>query len=393
MARIAGGLRRTPRCAGISLFMRTYEELLEENAQLRALIAQQAQRIEELERLVEELRRTGKRQAAPFSRGAPKSKPKKPGRKPGKKYGRQALRPTPSKVDETFHVGCPVYCPACSGQVVLESQQSHFQTDLPPIRPTNLEFFFDVGRCLRCGRRVQGRHPKQVSEALTVGRVHFGPGVLGLTAHLNKICGLSYGKIATLLREWADLDVSRSALCRAMQRVANKARPTYGALTSKIRGSPVVYADETGWKLAGLRSWLWGFTTRRETVYSIQRGRGYSEAATVLGEDFAGVLGVDGWAPYRCFEQATLQTCLTHLLRRCSEMLETAVRGAVRFPRHVREVLSEALELRDRRDAGTLSEHGLKSLRGRLESRMSRLLNGTYTNPENRRLANCVSPR
>ena len=367
--------------------MRTYDELLEENARLRAEIARQAQRIEELERVLDELRRTGKRQAAPFSRGAPKSRPKKPGRKPGEKYGRQALRPVPSKVDEIFHVGCPLYCPDCSGQVVLESQESQFQIDLPRVRPTNKVFVFDVGRCLRCGRRIQGRHPQQVSEALTVGRVHFGPGVLGLSAHLNKIGGLSYGKIAALLKEWAGFEVSRSALCRAMQRLAKKARPSYDGLISKIRGSPAVYVDETGWKVGGLRSWLWGFTTLRETVYSIQRGRGYREAAAILGEDFAGILGVDGWAPYRCFEQATLQTCLTHLLRRCSEILETANRGAVRFPRQVQAVLSEALELRDRRDAGTLSDHGLKSLRGRLEARMARLLSGTYTNPENRRFA------
>jgi hypothetical protein len=38
-------------------------------------------------------------------------------------------------------------------------------------------------------------------------------------------------------------------------------------------------------------------------------------------------------AAYGCFKQADHQTCLAHLLRRSGEMLETATRGAVRFPR------------------------------------------------------------
>jgi len=119
----------------------------------------------------------------------------------------------------------------------------------------------------------------------------------------------------------------------------------------KVRGSPVVTADETGWKVVGLRAWLWGFATARETVYQIERGRGLAEACKVLGEDSAGVLIVDGWAPYRRFEQATLQTCLTHLLRRCSDLLKAATAGAVRFPNAVRAILEKALEIRDRRDA------------------------------------------
>ena len=37
------------------------------------------------------------------------------------------------------------------------------------------------------------------------------------------------------------------------------------------------------------------------------------------------------------------QQCLAHLLRRCAELLETAVGGAARFPRAVKEVLQQAL--------------------------------------------------
>lgn len=374
--------------------MPTYAELLEENRQLRqqvatlmAIVEGQQRRIEQLERQIDELRRRGKRQAAPFSKGEPKAKPRRPGRKPGAQYGHQAVRDVPERIDETIEVGCPVYCPHCHGSVSLESTDRQYQVDLPPVRPRTIEFVLHWGRCQRCRRRVQGRHARQVSDAVRVGHVHLGPGVVGLAASLQKVGGLSYGKITHVLSQWMGLSVARSTLCRALARLAKKARPTYEGLVETIRGSPVVYPDETGWRVGGIPAWLWAVTNGRETVYAIHRGRGYAEAASVLGEDFAGFLVADGWAPYRCFEQATLQTCLAHLLRRCHEMLETATRGAVRFPRQVQAHLQHALALRDRRDAGEIGDHGLRVAKGRLQASLGRTIRGRFTNPDNGRLA------
>ncbi len=381
--------------------MLTYDQLLKENSKLRALaeeqkaliaelgatVQRQVALIEQLQQEVEKLKRRGKRQAAPFSKGSPKAKPKKPGRKRGKEHGGTSQRPVPKEADETIRVACPPYCPHCAAQLRLEEERRQFQIDLPAIQPHTTEFVVEIGRCLGCGRRVQGRHPLQVSDALTIGRVHFGPSVIGLAAHLNKICGMSYGKIAALLESWMGFRVSRSSLCRALARLRDKATPTYEALVEKVRGSPVVAGDETGWRLAALKAWLWGFVTQFETVYRIERGRGFAEAAKVLGADFDGVLVVDGWAPYRCFSDATLQTCLTHLLRRCSEILQSATRGAVRFPREVRKILKKSLEVRDRRDAGSITPRGVQIVRGQLQARMSRLLSGRFTNAENLRFA------
>jgi transposase len=211
--------------------------------------------------------------------------------------------------------------------------------------------------------------------------------VVGLTAYLQKVGGLSYGKITHLLADWMGLSVARSTLCRALARLARKARPTYDALVGAIRGSPVVYPDETGWRVGGLSAWLWAVTNGRETVYAIHRGRGFAEAASILGEDYAGILGADGWVVYRCFEKATLQACLAHLLRRCHELLETATRGAVRFPRQVQAMLQHALVLRDRRDAGEINDHGLRVARGLLQARLGRVIRGRFTHEANGRFA------
>ena len=76
------------------------------------------------------------------------------------------------------------------------------------------------------------------------------------------------------------------------------------------------------------------FTNLRETVYEILPGRGFEQAASVLGKNYAGTLGVDGWAPVPLLQGSdATETCYNPSLHRCHELLETATRGAVRFPR------------------------------------------------------------
>ena len=68
----------------------------------------------------------------------------------------------------------------------------------------------------------------------------------------------------------------------AVHRAARQAQPTYDALCDAVRGSPVVTPDETGWKVAGTLQWLWTVATPETTVYAIQPGRGFTEAARFL---------------------------------------------------------------------------------------------------------------
>lgn len=133
-----------------------------------------------------------------------------------------------------------------------------------------------------------------------------------------------------------------------------------------MHGSAVVSPDETSWKVGGHLWWLWVSATARTIVYPIQAGRGFAEAAAVLGVEFAGVLVRDGWAPYRHFEHAGHQTCLAHLLRRSRlrEIAEAHPRAA--WPRQVAAVLQDALAVRDRFTAREMSAHGAGIARGHL---------------------------
>ena len=87
---------------------------------------------------------------------------------------------------------------------------------------------------------MQGRHPRQTSDALGSASSQLGPRALALATQLNKGLGLPYGKTATVLQQAFGLKVSRGGVCQALARVASKAEPTYHALVEEVRRSASV---------------------------------------------------------------------------------------------------------------------------------------------------------
>lgn len=343
-------------------------------------------RVAALEVKLAESLRAGKRQAAPFSKGPPKADPKTPGRKPGEGYGAKASRAVPPAIDEVLEAPLPDRCP-CGGAVVPDDAVEHqYQTEIPR-KPIHRRFDVHVGHCTRCHRRVQGRHPLQTSDALGCCASQLGPDAQAAIVHLNKDAGLSHGKIATLFSTLFGIPLTRGGVCQAMLRVAGKCLPHYHAILRHVAQAPWIVPDETGWRVGGRPAWLHAFVSERVVAYLVARERGFAAGSRVIPEDYDGVLVHDGFKAYGRFSDATHQTCTNHLLKRCHEMLEVATRGAVVFPRRVKAILQEGLEVRDRRDAGEISARTAARKADDLRRRMVELAGPVKANPANERFA------
>ena len=353
---------------------------------LRREIADLKAKVEQLSRLLEEQRRAGKRQAAPFSKGPPKGEPKKPGRKAGENYGKKGHRPPPDNVDETHEAPLPEVCPHCGGTIDETGIQQQYQTEIPR-QPIYRQFNVHIGKCRCCKRRIQGRHSLQTSDALGAAASQLGPDAQAAVVDLNKNAGQSHGKITQTLHNLFGIALTAGGSVHAVLRAARRCEGEYQTLRQSLRQASWVVPDETGWRVGGRPAWLHGFVGEKATVYVVDANRDHEPAEQLLGLDYAGILIRDGWAPYNRFLKATHQQCNQHILNRCDELLETASRGAVLFPRRVAELIRQGFTLRNRHAAGDISDHGLAVARGRLQHVLEDAVFPSKTNAANETLA------
>src|SRR3954447_10167119 len=254
----------------------TYDELLDLNRRQSRQLDELRAEVGRLKAELEQSRRAGKRQAAPFSKGTPKADPKRPGRKAGHPPSHRPT-PPPEQVDRTVEVPVPPQCPECHAPLDDAPSTVHdqYQIDLPEPKPVVTRFRVPVAHCPLCRRRVQRHHPEQTSDALRAAAVQYGPRLLAFAADLKHRLGVPYRKCASALGTLCGLTIAPSALVRSGHRLRRLARPSYEGLIEAARRSPVQHADETGWKIGGHSSWLWVLADRHATIYLIRRSRGH----------------------------------------------------------------------------------------------------------------------
>jgi transposase len=349
-------------------------ELLKRVAALEAQVA-------DLTRKLEAALRAGKRQAAPFRKGPPKPDPKTPGRKSGDQHGTHGHRPPPTdQVAECHEAMLPDACPHCRGRLIETSTAEQFQTEIPR-QPLIRKFRVHIGHCDSCGKRTQGRHPLQTSDALGAAASQIGPDAQAAATLLHTQAGLSHGKVAAVFDALFGIDLTRGASAQINLRAATKLEPDYRLILDEVRTSEQISADETGWRIGGLPAWLHVWVGDRATAYDIDFQRSAAVLERVIGVDWSGILSHDGFASYERFESAIHQQCVAHVLRRARDLLATAVRGAVRFPREVIALFTEAIAWRNAFVPGSLTVDELDQQRGVFDDRLLALVMRPRTVP------------
>jgi transposase len=323
-------------------------ELEEQLIQALKAIEKMRKQNELLHTEVEELKRAGKRQAAPFARRKLVERPKRPGRKAGQGKFSRREQPERRQVDRTKKAKLHG-CPECGGRLRNIHQHEQYVTDIPKtIQLVTTRYVTYSGFCAGCHKRVRSRHPEQTSQAAGAAGVMVGPRAKALAADAKHRLGCSYSKVSELLNDAFGMQVSRSGWCQADQRLGETARPVYEELIEAMAHSSVVHADETGWRIGTLSAWLWVFTNQEATVYAIRDNRSSDVVVEILGRQFKGILASDCFLAYddKRLKDWLKQKCLSHLLKDLKEMEESKTGRAVRFAQQLTAVLQAALKLK-----------------------------------------------
>ena len=368
------------------------EELIEIIATQQRMIEDQQQQIAELREEIEQLRRGGKRQAAPFSERKRVENPKPPGRKPGQ--GPFARRAAPlEEATETIVVPALECCPHCGGDLEQEREEVATTTDLPiRPRPVIIAYRVAVCRCRHCGKTVRGSAPGLAPDQTGATAHRVGPGVMAAAHTLHYAVGIPVRRVPAVLDELTGVSLTQSAITQdAIHRAAGLVGTAYRDLREQVREAPVVHTDDTGWRISGRTAFLMGFDTDQATVYQIRDRHRNEEVREIIPADYQGVLVTDRGKSYDAAELAEVdqQKCVAHLLRNVSEVLENKAGPARRFGVKLKTLLREGLTLWHARGALGGDEYRRRSQQ--LEQQLTdHLRNRRFRDDDNQKLLNGI---
>src|SRR5271157_1970558 len=341
------------------------EELEQENEVLRERLEQAEEDNERLrrenEQLLQELKAAGR--GSKRGRRKPKADPKRPGRKVGQCpfTFRQAPADTGASSEPPIEVPVTVgQCPCCGGALRYERTDEATVTDMPQAaQPEVKSYAVEVRRCERCGQRVRGQHPDVAPDQYGATAHRVGPRVKAAAHTVHYGMGVPVRKLPAILREFTGIEVTQSALTQdALKKSEGVIGNAYQELRTGVAAAPVVYTDDTGWRIDGETAHLMTFDTDQATVFQIRGRHRNEEVRELIPADYAGVMVTDRGKSYDAEELLGVkqQKCLDHLKENINEVLEHKTGRARSFGLKLKSILREARQLwRDQR-AGKAKE-------------------------------------
>ena len=278
-------------------------------AQLQATVLEQQRVIERLERRIAELEGQAKPDGPPRMPGLKSSSGRQPRKQLRKQRRHGFARPPMTPTHRVEHV--VENCPDCGTHLTGGwVQRTREVIELPVVPVQVTEHVYIARTCPACRRRCT---PPAELDGVVLGQQRLGVNLLSLIATLREEGRLPIRSVQWYLDTVHQLRLSVGAIVSAIHQTAQQAQPAVAGMVDRIRASPVVHADETGWRQNGNNGYVWTFSTPTER-YFLRRGRGKAVVDEALGESFSGVLVSDFYAAYHHYD-GPKQRCWAHLLR------------------------------------------------------------------------------
>ena len=245
----------------------------------------------------------------PQSRKSATDSKRRRGGQPGHPGTTRKLVP-PEQVKDSYDIK-PQSCRKCGH--TLEGQdpepQRHQVTEIPPVVAEIIEYRLHRLTCPDCGSETCAELPPGVPQGA------FGPRLQAMVSLLSGRYHLSKRDIEEVMDDFFQAGISVGAVCALEQRTREAIREPVAEAREYVKAQPVVHMDETGWREANQKAWLWVAATSWVTVFLIRCSRGGKVAKEMLGETFSGILNSDRWSAYNWRPVALRQLCWAHLLR------------------------------------------------------------------------------
>lgn len=297
-----------------------------------ATVAKLQARVAELEQQVHELcvrlNQNSSNSSCPPSSDPPQApqRPSKPptGRKPGGQPGHPGhfrTRLPPDRVQQVVHYW-PSVCERCQGPLPQALQDDdpeptwHQVAEVPLSPAVVMEHQAHGSHCPDCGHCTWAEIPADV-------RTHtFGPNLTALVAYLSVFCRGSKRIIEEFIETVFQIPLSLGTVANLEQETSASLSEPYQEAQQAVRAAAVKNTDETGWRQANQKRWLWLAATQTAAYFKVCVGRGKAALSELLGEAIQGVVCSDRWSAYHSLDLAFRQLCWAHLKRDFQKWLD-----------------------------------------------------------------------
>ena len=257
--------------------------------------------------------------------GAPKPAPKKPsGRPSGAQPGHPAhlrRRLPPERLQHTRDF-VPRHCQRCQTPLpALPGPKDpeptwHQVAELPPLAAEVTEYRGHFRTCPDCGTLNHAAIPAAL-------KAHsIGPRLAATLAYFTGRHHLSQRGLEEAAEDVFDVPLSLGTVGHLAEQTSVALAPAHAEAVQAVRDAAVKNVDETGWKLAGGRCWLWAAATATVAAFVIHARRSAAGLKALLGEVIGGIVGSDRWSVYQQLAVDRWQVCWAHLRRDFQAMVD-----------------------------------------------------------------------
>ena len=182
---------------------------------------------------------------------------------------------------------------------------------------------------------------------------------------------LTRRELPKVLEDLFGLSISVGTIQKLCERGSEAVAEPVEEIAKVVHAAPVVNADETSFPHKAKKSWLWVATSPTATIFRLHRRRGAEGLATLIPDDYDGLLIVDRWKPYERFRRSL---CHAHLLRNWREVGERKHPEAQRLGRWAQAETERLLKYHREYRSGEITKAALAARMRMLKARYWRML-------------------
>lgn len=157
----------------------------------------------------------------------------------------------------------PPVCYQCGQPLAGEDSEPyrHQVTDILPVVAEVTEYRVHTLVCEGCGAETSAELPVGVPPTA------FGPCLQAMVSLLSGRCHLSKRDAAEVMTDFFQAEVSLGAVPTLEQRTGQAIKAPGDEAHAYVKRQPLVHLDETGWREANQKAWLWLAATTLVTVF------------------------------------------------------------------------------------------------------------------------------